>query len=198
MCWSLILTKQRPGKETRKERTNMKPTGQFLLMIIHLIGIIIFQVNYTMGVYLPYQRQIGYHWELADKSSTISDKSMHIDNFVKSLEDSGVPATKHNALFFTYPNNQFGENLKALKSLQNRLAEAKSMDPNSVAYQTAIQQVTSQEQGEAGEMISVFYDCWILHHHSIIFWNWVSLLTNTMLWFGLIYWGARIIGEWMD
>lgn len=125
-----------------------------------------------------YNQEIESEWDLADKSSTIEEKSKHIDLFVKSLEASGLKG-KYNASFYPNPSNSFDRNLDALKTLQTRLREIVKMEPSSLAYQTAIQQITQQEQGEAGKMLSVFEGCWYREHY-LRLWDWV-FLANVLL-----------------
>jgi len=46
------------------------------------------------------------------------------------------------------------------------------MDINSFAYQTAIKQITEQEQGEADKMLAVLEGCWLKVNH---YWLWNML-----------------------
>ena len=71
-------------------------------------------------------------------------------------------------------------NFEALKSLQKRLQEIKKLDPNSFEYNTAIQQITAQEQGEAASMLCVFHGCWIKEHYPLL-WCWIGILTSTVI-----------------
>lgn len=119
-----------------------------------------------------YETKISSNWSLADKASTIKQKSEYIDKFVKALEDQHLEG-QHSAIIFPTPNNSFDENFKALKSLQERLEEIQVMDPKSFEYQSAIQQITAQEQGEAHRMLIIFYDCWLKQNH-IMLWSWVA------------------------
>src|SRR5687768_15835608 len=94
-----------------------------------------------------YEGKIGSYWSLADKASTIPQKAEYIDKFVKAIEKEKL--AEHNALIYPTLDNETASNIRALKSLQSRLHEIKGMDPRSFEYQTAIQQITAQEQGEA-------------------------------------------------
>lgn len=110
-------------------------------------------------VHYDYKNKIGSYWDLADRASTISQKSEYINKFVEALEAEKLYGV-HNALFFPNDENSFSENMKALKSLQQRLITISSLDENSFAYQTAMQQITAQEQGEANQLTKNLRGCW--------------------------------------
>jgi hypothetical protein len=139
--------------------------GLLVVMILSIIAAAV--ANW----YADYQYELGYYsyWSLADKASTLEQKTEYIDQFETALENSGLQGT-HDALFLDTPDNGFDNNLAALKSLQRRLHETAKMDVNSFAYQQAISQITSQEQGEAKEMLAVFNGCWYKVHHYYL-WN---------------------------
>ena len=153
-------------------------TGGILL----LVGSIVFSVIWifvAVGVNAEWQTKIGANWTLADKSSTIAEKSDYINKFVVALEGAKLEGT-NDALFFPTPNNSFDLNLKALKTLQARLETIKTMKQDSFEYQTAIQQITAQEQGEAQEMLSVLQGSWYKVNHYLL-WNSLIFL------FGIIF-----------
>lgn len=131
------------------------------------------------------------HWTLADRASTIDYKSQQIDLFVEALEKQGLAGT-NDALILKTPENSFDENFKTLKSLQTRLTEIKTMDPRSFEYQTAIQQITAQEQGEAKQMLDVLQGCWYKQHHFLIWGviggiNWIAMFVFVGV-TGFIFW----------
>jgi len=108
-------------------------------------------------------------WELADRSSTIEAKEKHIAEFVSVLEkdkENGVLAS-HSAFILKTPDKAFDNNFEALKTLASRLSEIKTMNPSSFEYNTAIQQVTQQEQGEASAMIGVLSDCYTIKNNPL-------------------------------
>ena len=121
-----------------------------------------------------YQNEILSYWELADRASTIAQKSDYVDKFVAALEKTNLEG--HNAIVFPTPQNSLRANFEALQSLQSRLHEIKTMDPKSFEYQTAIQQITQQEQGEAHAMLDNLYGGWLLHNGYWYCWQWISLL----------------------
>lgn len=137
-----------------------------------LVGIVL-SVNFYAGYKL--EKDYYQEWHLADKSSTISAKSGHINKFVLSLEQGYAKGdfAKHDAILFKTANNDFEQNLTALKTLAQRLDELEGMDPNSFQYNTAIQQITQQEQGEAQAMVSVFTGCYSLANYPLI-WGWIG------------------------
>lgn len=150
----------------------MKTAGVILL----LVAIVLFVGQIAMGIRCNYvySKDVGSFWELADKTSTIKAKSEYIDKFVAAIE-SNIDVNDYNAVFMKTPNNYVKTNLEALKTLQSRLKEIQKIDIQSFAYQTAIQQITAQEQGEAKEMIAIFYGVYTKNHY-IFNWQWVGLL----------------------
>ena len=78
-------------------------------------------------------------------------------------------------LFFKTPDNSFDKNLEALQSLKTRLDEIQKMNVTSFEYQTAIQQITAQEQGEAQDMLEVFSGIWWKNNY-LFLWEWVAVL----------------------
>ena len=67
------------------------------------------------------------------------------------------------------------------------------MNVQSFAYQTAIQQITQQEQGEAQYMLKVFQGSWMLIHYWYL-WNWLSYVIWSLWPIGLIIWIMWFIG----
>lgn len=65
------------------------------------------------------------------------------------------------------------------------------MDANFFQYNTAIQQITQQEQGEAIDMLSVFQGCWYKENY-ILLWDWIGctqiIFSIIILAFGIIVW----------
>lgn len=124
-----------------------------------------------------YEKQYLNLWTLADKSSTIGEKERLINNFVAAIKNGKKKGdfTDYNALLLRTPNNNFDANLKAVQSLADRLTEIKGMDPASFQYNTAIQQITAQEQGQATNLMSVFDGCYTLANWPVV-WSWIGLL----------------------
>lgn len=151
----------------------MKTVGKLLILCAFLIwGRQIF--SSIISKY-EYERAYGQSWELADKSSTIATKQRHIAEFVQKLEEGHRRGdfSKHNAIFLKTGNNEFDKNLIALKTLSDRLSQIQGMDPSSFEYNTAIQQITAQEQGEARAMLEVFTGCYTLRNYFLC-WRWVG------------------------
>lgn len=122
-----------------------------------------------------YENKYGQLWELADKSSTISAKYSYINEFVIALEKGYTNGdfADYNATFLQTPNNSFQKNLEALKTLSERLGEIREMNPSSFEYNTAIQQITAQEQGEADAILAVFKGCYNRENYPIT-WGWIG------------------------
>ncbi len=135
-----------------------------ILIIISIIGLTA-QIGGCIYSTYSYNKRIKYAWNMADKSSTLIEKSTYINEYVNILESGKEKFRENSAVIFPTPNTDFQKNLRALKSLQTRLNEMKKLDEKSVAYQMAIQQITAQEQGEAQEMLSVISECWYLENY---------------------------------
>lgn len=108
---------------------------------------------------------------MADRSSSIDEKSRLVGKFVEALKLHDH--ARYNALILRSPVDSFDANMQALESLNSRLASLKSMDLESLSYQMAIKQITKQEQGQAQDMLKVFYGCYIMAK-SVLIWNWVG------------------------
>lgn len=147
------------------------------MLMIGLIGIFLMSIS-GCGAHYRYIREVSYHWELADRSSTIDAKCDHISKFVESLEKASM--AEYNAVFFPTPENSFKNNLDALKTLQRRLIEIRKMNPISFEYNQAIQQITAQEQGEAKKMMAEFDGCWTKNNY-IWLWDWVGVFLGFTL-----------------
>lgn len=118
-----------------------------------------------------YENMVLSYWNLADKASTIPQKSEYLDRFVVALGSAQLP--DHAAIWLKTPDNDVSQNMLALKSLQGRLHEIQGMDVQSFQYQQAIQQITAQEQGEASNMLAVFENAWYLSHHFFLY-DWIG------------------------
>ena len=166
----------------------MKKTG----IILTIVSSIVLIISITSSIIGSYKLERDYisHWNLSDKSSTIEAKSYHIDNFVNSLSNDNFEG-KHNAIILKTLDNSFDENFKALKTLQQRLYEILEMDVKTFEYQTAIQQITSQEQGEAQHMMRVIKGIWWKENYWYL-WNWIGgvqiTLFSIMFVVGLFCW----------
>jgi hypothetical protein len=153
-----------------KKGEGMKTSGGF--MVIGVVVLIV-QLVTTIASEYSYDKDYASLWELADKSSTIEAKADYISQFVEQIETNKDKFSKHNAVVFKTPNNEFSNNLKALVSLRDRLYEINKMDPASFQYNTAIQQITEQEQGDAFQLTSTLKSCYKLGSYWIV-WGWVG------------------------
>jgi len=137
-----------------------------IFLILMILGAILspfwFCFNYINdGIRL--NNQLTGYWEIADRSATIEKKSKYLDKYVKAVEALGL-TEGHSAFIFKSFSNKMENNYIALKSLQQRLHEIKTLDVKSFAYQTAISQLTEQEWAQAGEMTTNFTTKWELLH----------------------------------
>lgn len=129
-----------------------------------------------------YANKYNKYWALADKSSTIEAKFNHIQQFSTALHEGYNKGdfAANNAIWLITDNNSFEQNLIALDTLVERLREIQTMNPSSFEYNTAIQQITAQEQGEANEMLKVFEGCFTLSNFPLI-WDWIDFLVTSIL-----------------
>lgn len=164
--------------------------GVAILVAVSLISIALIVTAVRAGY--QYDREIGSYWTLADKSSTIEAKSRLIDQFVLALEKQNLQGV-HDALIFPNLDNSFDANFEALKTLQQRLREIQTMNPASFEYQTAIQQITAQEQGEAQQMLDVFWGSWKMKYHFLV-WDYIGGVWMFVL-FGLVVLGFHLAGS---
>ena len=84
------------------------------VVLLVIVGVININANWH------YQNDYLNNWSLADKASTIAQKSEYVDKFVGALEKSGLQGTNANLIWQTQ-NSSFDQNFIALKSLQTRL-----------------------------------------------------------------------------
>ena len=117
-----------------------------------------------------YEQTIGSFWELSDRASALDLKADYLDKYVAALDSAHLSG--HDAIIFPTPQNDVGQNLTALRSLQTRMHEIRTMDVQSFAYQQAISQITAQEQGQAQPMLDVLEGRWYLDHHPL-YWGWI-------------------------
>lgn len=145
--------------------------------ILIVLGLILFvnQVRLEIVSKYAYEKTYGNLWSLADKSSTIPAKQDYINKFVTVLKAGKEKGdfSDYNAMWLKTPDNQFDANLKALETLAGRLKEIQNMDPTSFQYNTAIQQITAQEQGEAHALMGVFSGCYFMASWFLV-WGWVG------------------------
>lgn len=148
-----------------------KRFGIFIVIFSSLL--LILQIAAGVVSNNDYVNKHENYWVLADRSSSITEKYHYIDKMVKSFENSKMKG-EYNAIWIKNPANSFDNNLKALVSLRDRLDEIQTMDVSSFEYQTAISQITEQEQGEAAGMLSILQGCWYKEYHFLL-WNWVAV-----------------------
>jgi hypothetical protein len=146
--------------------------------ILLIVSFIWLCSNIYNAIVVNYEyRQIESYWNLAYKSSIISEKAKYIDKFVSVLEKSELSGI-HSVFFLKTSDNSFDENFEVLKSLQKRLHKTKTVNITSFEYQLAIRQIT-EEQSKATKMLNVFRTSW-LKKNSIFLCSWVGL-TNILL-----------------
>lgn len=159
----------------RRESNN----GAIIFGIIGLICTVLFTmliVTDVRGSY-EYSRTIGSYWDLSVKVSTLEAKGAYLDSFLVAVDNAKLSG--NNAIIFPTPDNDVARNINALRTLQVRIHEARTMDPNGFAYQTAIQQITKQEQDDATGTIGEIEGRWWLDHHSFN-WGWIGLLIGVI------------------
>lgn len=148
----------------------MRSTGIGFL-ILSVMGII-FQVTKYIQASYYFEKNYSYTWKLAERGSTIEIKRQKLQEFAKLLHES-QEFSEYDAVFLKTGANSFVNNLAALDTLVDRLSQIQKMSPISFEYNTAIQQITAQEQGEAQEMLQVFYHCYLLGQYPTV-WCWIE------------------------
>lgn len=161
----------------RRNSGNIFPMRTFIGAVLVVAGLIGFANFVRLEVVSKYNYEKSYSqlWNLADKSSTIPAKEGYINQYVKALragQTNGAFA-EYDAIWLKTPDNNFELNLKAVETLAQRLKEIQNMDPKSFEYNTAIQQITAQEQGEAQAMLSVIHGCYDLANYPLK-WGWIG------------------------
>jgi hypothetical protein len=150
--------------------------GVFFLGLILFILLIVQAVvsNYN------YERKYLSYWELSDRSSTILAKEQYITQFVNAINQDKSSFADYNAVFLKTPQNSFDSNLQALITLRDRLKDIEGMNESDFAYQTAIQQITAQEQGEAENLLIIFKGTYLLKSYPLQ-WNWIAGIIYTIV-----------------
>jgi hypothetical protein len=166
----------------------MKALG-IIFTIVFSASLFLSTFSGIKGTY-EFEKDVYSYWKLADKASTITQKAEYIDKFVVALDQLNYQGT-YNAVIFPTPDNSYDKNFEALISLQTRLHEIKLMDVTSFEYQTAIQQITEQEQGGAYDMLEELKGLWWKNNH-ILLWDWIGfvqiLLSCILFLLGIIIW----------
>lgn len=141
-------------------------------IILIVLGVLLLANQIRVSILSDYNYEKNYTqlWELADKSSTIPAKEKYIVTFVETLKHgkSEGQFADNDAIWLKTPNNNFDANLAAVETLAQRLKEIQTMDPKTFEYNTAIQQITAQEQGQASHLMSVFKGCYLLQNYPIV------------------------------
>lgn len=153
----------------------------FVIFFPIIRGIFGFYANYE------YKDKIGCYWDLAQRSSEISQRKEYIDKFIFELEKCHLDNI-HNALFSPNNENDFTYNFNALKSLRNQLKDISYMTKGSLEYEIAFLQITLQDQGKEYEFVKNIYCCWEKKYH-YTYWNNIivySFLTIQIL--SLFFW----------
>ena len=158
------------------DQSTAQRTAGITLIIISALFIIAHALI-AVRANLNYERTYSQLWSLADKSSTIPAKERYIAQFVEALKAGYVRGdfATHNAIFLQTPDNSFSSNLEAVETLTQRLKEIQEMDPKTFEYNTAIQQITAQEQGQAHSLLRVMEGCYCLKSYMLV-WSWIGLI----------------------
>lgn len=144
----------------------MKILGSIMITVT-VIGIV-FGIWSMVHANYQWDNEVLSYWNLSDKSSTLQAKAEYMDKFISALENGNL--ADNNALIYKTNDNNCGNNVEAIRTLRNRLDQIKGMDESSFQYQQAIQQITSQEQGEADKLMETLRGCWYKTHHYFL-WN---------------------------
>lgn len=166
-----------------------KVIGTFL--VLSGLGLAVGLIMEGLNIHNQFETAIQSNWELSDRSSTLDAKAQYIEAYYNALESSGINGLS-NALFYQNPTNDCATNIQVVKTLSDRLEQIKGMDESSFQYQQAIQQITAQEQGEAGDMTDTLHGCWLRANH-YIYWNPIIALFMFIIPVFLLFMGGFLI-----
>jgi hypothetical protein len=169
----------------------MKTAGIVMFLLASFFTIV--QTTKEVQVRYRFERDYKSQWELSDRASTIKAKREKLTIFLDNLSKSKDFAD-HDAVWLKTDANSFENNLTALRTLVARLDEIQNMPTDSFQYNTAIQQITAQEQGEARAMMEVFSGCYALENFPTT-WGWISVIVWALIVIGGIG-GIGIIIPW--
>lgn len=155
-----------------------------LLVTIPIVSFLLLVAFVACDIYAGYvyDNTIMSYWNLSIKASTLQQKATYLDQYVAATEAANLSG--NDALIFPTPDNNYDQNLIALKSLQKRMHEIEHMDVQSFQYQQAISQITAQEQGEARSMLETLKNIYFKCNHPI-FWDIYELLIVSTLLLGI-------------
>jgi hypothetical protein len=151
-------------------------------VLVALSAFVVWGVAIVISTKASYNYTAKYEskWNLAEKSSTIAAKQQHIAAFVTAIRNNPSDFASHDAIWLRTDDNSFQKNMEALETLKTRLDEISQLNPNSFEYNTAIQQITAQEQGEASAMLNVINGCYYRANYPVLC-GWIGMLTFLML-----------------
>jgi hypothetical protein len=151
-------------------------------VLVALSAFVVWGVAIVLSTKANYNYTSKYEskWNLAEKSSTIAAKQQHIAAFVAAIRNNPSDFASHDAIWLQTDDNSFQKNMEALETLKTRLDEISQLNPNSFEYNTAIQQITAQEQGEASAMLNVITNCYYRANYPVLC-GWVGMLMFLML-----------------
>jgi hypothetical protein len=126
-----------------------------LIVSLAILFCVVIWIPHIVGDSNERLNDLTGYWELADKGSSIIMKSDNIDKYVAAIERLKLNEGYSGIILHNFSNNM-SNNYDAIKSLQTRLHQIKSLDVQSMAYQVAMQQLTSQEWGQAEKLTEQF------------------------------------------
>lgn len=164
-----------------------------IILVISILAICLY-IIFGVVSHNKYNTNFDANWELSKSAATIEQKSIYIDKFVQAIENGGFDG-KFDAIFNPNDNNSYEQNLIALKTLQQRLHELKSLPMTSFDYNTALQQITEQQCKMSNNIIYTFSGIWYKEHY-ILLWNWICLVGVCIFIIGIICSCISLENEW--
>lgn len=164
-----------------------------ICLIISILAIVLY-IIFGISSMNKYDTDFGANWQLSKSAATIEQKSIYIDKFVQDIEKGGFEG-KFDAIFNPNDNNSYEQNLIVLKTLQQRLHELKILPMTSFDYNTALQQLTVQQDRISNNMIYTFSGIWYKEHHFLL-WNWICFVGICFFSIGIIWSWISIENEW--
>lgn len=117
----------------------------FILIVGAGAGLLLYGGINNWFLQLEFEREIGGHFDYADRSSDAITKLAYFNKFIAGIEKHELNTGKNSIFFQEQPKSSLDENYKVAKSLQLRLETISKIDPSSFEYSNNMQQITLQE-----------------------------------------------------
>lgn len=114
------------------------------IIIAGFILLELFCVPFVMYTGYKWNQQVENYFILSDKASTIDKKLEYLKIYKQTLMDKGLN-TGESAFFFHTPLTDLSRQMGILDTLISRLESASKLSENSLEYQQALKQISTDE-----------------------------------------------------